>query len=242
MIAYTGKIMLESGCSLPLEESWVNPSYRSDQVQVTWRDDADGPPDCRPSLAAMTHAAGAEAVVTLSDDEAVKRRIKKSYRAPALDQKLITERTRAEARIIVTARRSGVSTPIIRDITPDTIIMERIHGNLLRDILDPDGLAEAGRSVGRLHKAGIVHGDLTTSNIIICNGKCILIDFGLSQISTELESRGVDVHVLFQTLQSTTPDAELLKSAFIEGYTETCESASEVLSREEEIEMRGRYL
>jgi len=155
---------------------------------------------------------------------------------------LIAERTRAEARIIATARRSGVPTPIIRDITPDTIVMERIRGDLLRDALDPEHLTEAGRVIGKLHEAGVVHGDLTTSNIIFRNRQCVLIDFGLSQVSSEIESRGVDIHVLFQTLQSTTPDAESMKSAFIRGYKEVFGGAAEVLSREQEIEMRGRYL
>jgi bifunctional N6-L-threonylcarbamoyladenine synthase / protein kinase Bud32 len=242
MIAYTGKIMLESGVSLPVKDSWVNPSFRSDQVEVTWREKESSFPDSRPPLDAMTGAAGAEAVVGLSDDAAVKRRIRKSYRNPVLDQKLIAERTRAEARIISAARRSGVPTPVIRDITPDTIVMERIRGNLLRDALNPEHLAEAGRVIGKLHAAGVVHGDLTTSNIIIRNKQCVLIDFGLSMISSEVESRGVDIHVLFQTLQSTTPDAESLKSAFMAGYREAFEGAAEVLSREQEIEMRGRYL
>jgi N6-L-threonylcarbamoyladenine synthase/protein kinase Bud32 len=242
MIAYTGKIMLESGAILPVKDSIVNPSFRSDQVEVTWRDAVICLPDSRPLLDAMTGAAGAEAVVSLSDDTAVKRRIRKSYRNPLLDQKLIVERTRAEARIIATARRSGVPTPIIRDITPDTIVMERIRGNLLRDTLNPEHLTEVGRVIGKLHAAGVVHGDLTTSNIILRNKQCVLIDFGLSQISSEIESRGVDIHVLFQTLQSTTPDAESMKLAFTEGYREAFYGAAEVLSREQEIEMRGRYL
>jgi N6-L-threonylcarbamoyladenine synthase/protein kinase Bud32 len=242
MIAYTGKIMLESGCVLPVTDSTVNPSFRSDQVEVTWRDETSRIPDSRPPLDAMTGASGAEAVVGLSDNAAVKRRIRKSYRNTLLDQKLIAERTRAEARIIATARRSGVPTPIIRDITPDTIVMERIRGNLLRDALDPEHLTEAGRVIGKLHEAGVVHGDLTTSNIIIRNRQCVLIDFGLAQVSSEIESRGVDIHVLFQTLQSTTPDAEPMKSAFIRGYKEVFGGAAEVLAREQEIEMRGRYL
>jgi N6-L-threonylcarbamoyladenine synthase/protein kinase Bud32 len=99
--------------------------------------------------------------------------------------------------------------------------------------------------VGMLHTAGIMHGDLTTSNLILRagDGKCVLIDFGLSQITQEIEQRGVDLHVFFQTLKSTSPDrAELLQAAFISGYTETFEGAAEVIGREHEIELRGRYL
>jgi N6-L-threonylcarbamoyladenine synthase/protein kinase Bud32 len=75
------------------------------------------------------------------------------------------------------------------------------------------------------------------------DGKCVLIDFGLAQATTEIEQRGVDIHVLFQTLESTAPDyAETLKAAFVKGYTETFEGAADVIHREHEIELRGRYL
>lgn len=99
--------------------------------------------------------------------------------------------------------------------------------------------------VGKLHTAGIMHGDLTTSNLILHkrDRRCVLIDFGLSQVTTEIEQRGVDIHVLFQTLESTAPDrADALKTAFITGYTETFGDAADVIRREHEIELRGRYL
>lgn len=237
MIAYTGKIMLETGSPLPVEASQVNPSFRSNEVTVTWRSDAElarvHPPEGR--------AQGAEAVVTLGKD-AEKRRCSKRYRVPALDRRLIAERTRAEARIISQARRAGVPTPVLRDITRDTIVMEQVAGSLLGDSLTTGNLEEAGRTVGRLHNAGIVHGDLTTSNIIVRDGTCVLIDFGLAQVSSEIEFRGVDIHVLFQTLESTTPDSEKLKTFFAKGYYEAFSGAEDVLVREQEIEKRGRYL
>jgi N6-L-threonylcarbamoyladenine synthase/protein kinase Bud32 len=62
-------------------------------------------------------------------------------------------------------------------------------------------------------------------------------------VTTEIEQRGVDIHVLFQTLESTAPDrAVALKAAFGRGYAETFERAEDVLEREHEIELRGRYL
>lgn len=131
---------------------------------------------------------------------------------------------------------------MITDITPDTIEMEAIDGEPLRDRLDPAILREAGRMVGRLHAAGIVHGDLTTSNIIHRDGACVLIDFGLAQVSGELEQQGVDVHVLFQTLESTARHPAGLEEAFCRGYREEFSRAGEVLEREREIDRRGRYL
>ncbi len=90
-----------------------------------------------------------------------------------------------------------------------------------------------------------MHGDLTTSNFIIRkeDRRSVLIDFGLSQVTTEIEQRGVDIHVFFQTLESTAPDqAQSLKTAFIEGYSKTFPGAAEVIRREHEIGLRGRYL
>ena len=242
MIAYTGRIMLESGGVLPIEQSQVDPSFRSDQVVVTWRNDDPGLRTKQEPLDEMTHAMGAEAVVTLGPEDVEKRRISKRYRRKELDARLVTERTRAEARLIATARKNGVPTPVIRDVTGDTLVMERIFGTLLRDALSEYPLRQAGRTVGRLHTTGIVHGDLTTSNMVLRDGTVVLIDFGLSAVSPELEARGVDLHVLFQTLESTTDRFPVLKEAFIEGYSETFDGAMDVLQREQEIEKRGRYL
>jgi len=242
MIAYTGKIMLESGYSKPLDAIQVNPSYRADQVEVTWRDDAPATARNPVTLDDMTEARGAEAVVTLREDDVKKQRMKKGYRQPVLDRRLIAERTRAEARLIAVSRKAGVPTPVIRDLTQDTIVMERVRGVLLREVLDADTLAKTGQTIGKLHSAGIVHGDLTTGNIIFRDGSCVLIDFGLAQFSQELEARGVDIHVLFQTLEGITDEYPGLIEAFCAGYEETFAGAHEVLLREQEIEKRGRYL
>jgi N6-L-threonylcarbamoyladenine synthase/protein kinase Bud32 len=238
MIAYTGRLMLERGQTLSIDTSYINPVYRADEVPVTWREDIA---TIRPNIIRI-EARGAEAVVTLEDEVVIKRRIGKRYRQQELDRRLISERTRAEARLIATARKSGVPTPIIQDVTPDTIVMERILGMLLKEALEPQNLYAAGKTVGKLHAAGIIHGDLTTSNMILRQGKCVLIDFGLAQVSAELETRGVDLHVLFQTLKSTTPAHDSLKEAFIRGYSENFASFEDVLKREQEIERRGRYL
>jgi N6-L-threonylcarbamoyladenine synthase/protein kinase Bud32 len=131
------------------------------------------------------------------------------------------------------------------DITEDTIAMEQVPGTLLTDDLSKKNIREAGRMIGLLHSAGIIHGDLTTNNLIVREGdrKCVLIDFGLAQATQEIEQRGVDIHVLFQTLKSTAPDrSDDLKAAFTEGYAETFPCADEVIAREHEIELRGRYL
>jgi N6-L-threonylcarbamoyladenine synthase/protein kinase Bud32 len=242
MIAYTGRLMLESGQSLPIESSQINPSYRSDDVEVTWKGPEQLPVPHDGQSSQARFARGAEAIIEFSDGTAAKRRLVKRYRVPALDRQLIVERTRAEARLISAARHAGVPTPVMSDITADTIVMEQVQGTLLTQDLSVPNLKEAGRVVGKLHNAGIMHGDLTTSNMIMRNGRCVLIDFGLGQVTVELEQRGVDIHVLFQTLESTTPDSAALKAAFCKGYRETLAVADDVIAREHEIELRGRYL
>lgn len=240
MIAYTGKIMLEHGVTLSLEESQIRPGYRPDEVDIVWRAENSKIFAIRPREERLTR--GAEAVVEIREENVIKRREHKRYRDPHLDRRLIAERTRAEARLIAAARRGGVPTPVIRDVTTDTIVMERVEGDVLKYVTTPANVKLAGESVGRLHMARIVHGDLTTSNMIIRGDQCVLIDFGLASTSAEIEARGVDLHVLFQTLKSTTENFEDLKAAFIDGYAGTFSGASESLSREHEVELRGRYL
>ncbi|HUH78534.1 MAG TPA: bifunctional N(6)-L-threonylcarbamoyladenine synthase/serine/threonine protein kinase [Methanoregula sp.] len=246
MIAYTGRLMLEQGISLPVESSQVNPSFRSDDVEVTWRAPvAIRETDKNPQIRIYGTKQGAEAIVTFSEKTAEKRRVSKKYRVPGLDRRLIAERTRMEARLMASARKGGVPTPLIKDILPDTIVMEKIPGTLLTNDLSFVNIREAGRVVGRLHSAGIMHGDLTTGNIIIRepDRRPVLIDFGLSQATTEIEQRGVDIHVLFQTIAGTAPDrASGLEDAFLTGYRETFPGADDVARREREIELRGRYL
>ncbi len=90
-------------------------------------------------------ARGAEAVVTPVGSDVLKRRLPKGYRTPSLDHRLISERTRAEARMISAARGgAGVRTPVIRDVTADTIRMERIEGTLLKHLLTPERIYDAG--------------------------------------------------------------------------------------------------
>ncbi|PWR75661.1 bifunctional N(6)-L-threonylcarbamoyladenine synthase/serine/threonine protein kinase [Methanospirillum stamsii] len=238
MIAYTGKIMFESGSTLPVELSRVNPSFRADQVEVTWRDE----PVVSGNHEESATTRGAEAVVSFTDITATKTRVSKRYRHPELDKRLINERTRAEARLISEARRVGVRTPIIREITHDAIVMERIIGQKLKENLTPETLIETGRMIGRLHSSQIIHGDLTTCNFLVQGNKLWLIDFGLALTSSEIEHRGVDIHVLYQILESTSNDSDNLKKSFMKGYRELMPEADEILTREHEIELRGRYL
>ena len=189
---------------------------------------------------------GAEATIYLDEErrEVIKKRLPKRYRVKALDDAIIEERTKTEAKIISDARRAGVPTPIILDLKDDEIKMEFIKGETLRDIVDEQMMEKVGEIVGKLHRGNIVHGDLTTSNMIYSSeDRIYLIDFGLSRYDTEIEARGVDIHVLFQMLKSTYNDHEELKNSFIKGYKRVFgeDEGNSVLKRVEAIERRGRY-
>jgi Kae1-associated kinase Bud32 len=186
-------------------------------------------------------ASGAEAVISLDGKTIIKTRVHKRYRLKEIDEALRRDRTRTEARLISEARRCGVPTPIIRDVTDFEIKMEYINGTALKNIIDPAYSELAGELVGKLHSCDIVHGDLTTSNIMFMDGKLFLIDFGLAYIDGTLEARGVDIHVIFQTFESTHDGHEELIEAFKKGYKRTFPGADEVIQRVIEIESRGRY-
>lgn len=244
MIAYLGLLMYKAGYGTPIPESAVNPNYRPDEAVVTWKPSGEvyqirGIMNI-PQKSGIV-ASGAEAVITLEGNTVVKTRIPKRYRLKDIDANIRRERTRTEARLISEARRCGVPTPIIRDVTGFEIKMEYINGTALKYIITPQLCEQTGELTGRLHACGIVHGDLTTSNIIIKDGKLFLIDFGLAYLDKTLEARGVDIHVLFQTFESTHENHEGLIRAFKKGYVNAAIFAEEVLERVKEIESRGRY-
>jgi len=185
---------------------------------------------------------GGEAEVRIYENVVEKIRKPKRYRHPKLDESLRRSRTRTEAKIIALARKHGVPTPIILDIDGDKIIMERIKGEPVKKVMSKEISREIGRMVARLHKVGIIHGDITPMNMILSDGKIYFVDFGLSFIEDRVEPKGVDLHVYFESLKAGFDNWEELKEAFIEGYKEEYEKADEVLERAREIELRGRYI
>ncbi len=185
----------------------------------------------------------AEAIVEIKGDRVYKRRIEKRYRVTEIDERLRKERTKSEAKLISEARRKGVPTPIIYDVNEYVLVMEKIEGELAREVITEAISERIGEFVGILHKNGIIHSDLTTSNIIVgADNRIYFIDFGLSFIDSSTEARGVDVHVFLQSLKGTHESYEQLKESFITGYTRTFPQASQVVKRAEEIERRGRYV
>ncbi len=184
---------------------------------------------------------GGEAEVRIYADFVEKIRKRKKYRIKELDRILRENRTRTEARIISAARKVGVPTPLIFDVEGEKIVMERIKGEPLREIMSPELSKKLGEYVAKLHEARIIHGDITPMNLIYSDGKIFFIDFGLSFYDERIESKGVDLHIYFESLKAYFENWKELKEAFISGYLKY-PKASEVLKRAEEIDMRGRYV
>jgi len=185
----------------------------------------------------------------------MKRRLPKKYRIQELDKEIRSQRTVHEPHIIHKAKEAGVPTPTILmvDVTEANIIMEFVDGKQVKQVLNDLSPEERfrlsrhiGELIGRLHKDGIIDGDLTTSNMILTpSGKVVFVDFGLSERSTELETKGVDLHLMKRAFQSTHYKyARECFEAVMEGYSEVVgeEEAKNVLEKIGEIERRGRYV
>ena len=196
-------------------------------------------------------ARGAEAVIYLEKREdskvVVKERIEKGYRIKELDNLLRKRRTKREVKLMTEARKFGVDVPKIVEVDwkNHKIVMEYVEGRKLKEIIGSDGkiCEEIGRIVGRLHSAGIIHGDLTTSNMILSRGRVFLIDFGLGFFSKRIEDQGVDLKLMKDALNSTHPDIfEECWEKVVEGYKKEYKDSEKVLKKVEEIEKRGRYV
>jgi len=179
-----------------------------------------------------------------------KHRMPKAYRLEALDDDLRRSRIRHEARLMAEARAAGVAVPILYDINlvENKIIMEFIDGPTAKEVLDQGGPAAVeiaraiGEIVGRLHRAGIIHGDLTTSNMIVRDGRIVMIDFSLGGKEDGVEARGVDLHLLKEGLGSAHARAAAYYREALRGYRETMgKAADDVIAKVKEIESRGRY-
>ncbi len=201
---------------------------------------------------------GAEASIFLQEWHGkpviMKTRLPKSYRVDRLDSSIRLARASREAHILHDSKRAGVPTPTVyqMDMATCTIIMEYLEGPRLKEALpkmDHSALKRTcvlvGSLIGRLHSSGIVHGDLTTSNMILRgDAKLFFIDFGLSDYSNEVEAKGVDLLLMSRAFKST--HFALHHKAFeaiIDGYQQITgrEEAGFVLKKMHEIETRGRY-
>ncbi len=187
-----------------------------------------------------------------------KYRIPKKYRIEELDKSIRTARTLSEARALIRVKNYGVNVPQVFEIDTlnSTIIMKYIEGNKLKDILDKLDDREKqkyfeiiGRFIAILHKNGHIHGDITTSNIILTDlEEIFLIDFGLHEYSDSIEDKSVDLHLLKRVLISSHgKDFELCFNAFLQGYQKGygengSNECKAIIKNISVIETRGRYV
>jgi len=153
------------------------------------------------------------------------------------------------------AKKTGVPTPMILlvDVKNATIIMEFVEGKQVKQLLGEVTKSERqslclkiGEMIGRLHEHGIIHGDLTTSNMILdFEEKIFFVDFGLGEKTKELETRGVDLHLMKRALQSTHfRFSRECFDAVIRGYSKVLDAKTvkSILDKIKQIERRGRYV
>lgn len=250
MIAWMGQLMFHYNQVQKVEETTVIQKYRTDQVDVPWMKSSKE----HLKLPDNMMDKGAEANIYLDQylthDVIIKERISKSYRIKEIDRKLRKRRTKSEAKMLHLAKTCGVTTPLLFDIDKDkmTITMEKIPGKPVQDVFHDLKLSEIkslcekiGANIAELHNCGIIHGDLTSGNLILNDGDMVFIDFGLGKISNLVEDKGTDLLVFKKALSGIHYNiaSEGFKS-ILRGY-QLADNYNEVLAKIEEIKDRRRY-
>ncbi|KAF7469647.1 Hypothetical predicted protein [Marmota monax] len=189
----------------------------------------------------------------------VKHRFPKGYRHPVLETRLSRRRTVQEARALLRCRRAGISAPVVFfvDYASNCLYMEEIEGSVtvrdyIRSALKAEkapqiffALAKAiGQVLARMHDEDLIHGDLTTSNMLlkppVDQLNIVLVDFGLSFVSGLPEDKGVDLYVLEKAFLSTHPNTEAVFEAFLKSYSTFSKKSKPVLKKLDEVRLRGR--
>ncbi|XP_053618534.1 EKC/KEOPS complex subunit TP53RK [Plodia interpunctella] len=209
----------------------------------------------------------------------IKERFKKNYRHPDLDATITKERIKNEARSIVRCKTAGVKTPALYlvDFERRRIYMQHFENSItIKDFIinvvkkhveNRDGDKKdclkvvaklIGETVRKMHENNIIHGDLTTSNMLLIekcefndaverkwlrtdNFELVMIDFGLSFIDSSTEDKGVDLYVLERALISTHNDCPGLFEEILYAYKKFRKNnVQEIISKFEEVRARGR--
>ncbi|KAF9530725.1 kinase-like domain-containing protein [Crepidotus variabilis] len=210
----------------------------------------------------------------------LKYRFQKQYRHPKLDTSLTKSRVAGEARALLKCLRHGVNVPGIRmvDAPAGLLGIDWIDGITVKYLVPQgldkqadetiDQLAEAktldqfgitidalmnliGVEIAKMHLADIIHGDLTTSNMILRSPQStadkkntelvVLIDFGLSYHSSLVEDKAVDLFVLERAFASTHPDFEPLFASVLAAYAKMLKKDwAPVQRRLDDVRLRGR--
>ena len=186
---------------------------------------------------------GAESIIEIVNDKILqKTRLEKKYRHPQLDVKLRKFRCKREFKILLKLQELKINVPKPYEISKNKtdFTFEFLKGEILKNCLNEELLKKAFNQIIKMHKAGIIHGDLTTLNMINKNKEIYLIDFGLSKFSSNIEEKGVDLNLFFNCIKNEHNEFYSLKDKLIQKYSKEIDNEKEVIKRLEEIEMRGR--
>jgi len=201
-------------------------------------------------------AKGAEAIIFsgeyLDFPVIIKQRFIKKYRIPEIDNIIRMQRLRAEARIISFAWKIGTQVPSLLALDPlnNILVIERIEGKLLFEclLLEDQTLKQelfykTGNQIGLLHQNEIIHGDLTVFNVMINQSeKIFIIDFGLAQITNEVEKKAEDLLTFRNTLKAISTDYKKVFQSFRKGYLDIYREGKNALEHMKKIESRARYI
>eukprot|EP01114_Cavostelium_apophysatum_P014042 TRINITY_DN3535_c1_g1_i1.p1 TRINITY_DN3535_c1_g1~~TRINITY_DN3535_c1_g1_i1.p1 ORF type:complete len:284 (-),score=25.24 TRINITY_DN3535_c1_g1_i1:121-972(-) len=173
----------------------------------------------------------------------VKERFVKKYRHPTLDTKLTQRRLNSEARCMAKCAKGGIDTPTVYliDHINRKLYIEFIDGKTVRErvaggLTEQEGRSlseKVGKALAAMHDLNVVHGDLTTSNMMLRNNSeaLVLIDFGLSYVSSLVEDKGVDLYVLERAFLSTHPNSEKLFESILQTYEKKSKHGSAVIKK-----------
>lgn len=204
----------------------------------------------------------------------IKYRPSKPYRHPKVDSSITKSRTVGEVKFMNKLTKIGIRCPsiILADYANGIIWMEYIGTNLPNGDVSSfknwlwyleknnknctdDSVRnicfKVGQLIAQLHLNEMIHGDLTSSNILLQDGEPLLIDFGLSSYSGLAEDKAVDMYVLERAITSTHSDyAKEYNQWLLEGYEDMHRSKEsgkqaqrklvEVLKKLDDVRLRGR--
>ncbi|MEM4717257.1 MAG: KEOPS complex kinase/ATPase Bud32 [Desulfurococcaceae archaeon] len=200
---------------------------------------------------------GAEAEIYLVNffglKSILKKRVHKAYRNQFFDELFIKSRTRIEAKILSELYYNKLNVPAVYffDDEQGVIIMEYIEGHNLSRTFESltrstilDIAHEIGSFAGCMHSLGIYHGDFTLANVLFANNKVVIIDFGLSGYSTDIEEYAIDLHLMRRSIHVINPDlVGVFMDNLLDAYRKTfLGNPEDVFKRMREISARGRYI
>ncbi len=174
----------------------------------------------------------------------VKDRVPKEYRERQLDESIRKQRTRSEETMLRKAERIGIRVPGIISVEKNIIVMEFVDGKTMQTMLNKKSTSlcrQAGKIIGKMHSHNLIHGDLTTSNIIVSGKELVFVDFGLGFESNRAEDKAVDLLNLKKTFGAT--HSGIFENGWkmiIAGYLSAHPNMI-VIEQMEKVEKRVRY-